>query len=95
MLGALVCRADRVNEPVGGGGRDEHGESVSLLESLVSGRLEDHTDTDLDHPVYHDRSYCPNGREITRNGNDKPGTDGRRRCDWCSQHAAQSSMLGN
>ena len=47
-----------------------------------------HTDTDPEDPVYHDRSDCPYGQEITRNGNDKPGTDGRRRCDWCTQHAA-------
>src|SRR5581483_9307022 len=32
-----------------------------------------HTDTDPEGPVYHDRSDCPYGREITRNGNDKPG----------------------
>ena len=47
-----------------------------------------HTDTDPEDLVYHDRSDCPYGREITRNGNDKPGTDGRRRCDWCTRHAA-------
>ena len=47
-----------------------------------------HTDTDPEDLVYHDRSACPYGREFTRNGKDKPGTDGRRRCDWCTQHAA-------
>ena len=45
-----------------------------------------HTDTDLDEPVFHDRSDCPYGQEIKRNGNDHPGSDGRRRCDWCTQH---------
>jgi H+-transporting ATPase len=47
-----------------------------------------HTDTDPEDPVYHDNRDCPYGQEIKRNGNDKPGTGGRRRCDWCSQHAA-------
>jgi len=37
--------------------------------------------------VYHDNSDCPYGQEIKRNDNDKPGKNGRRRCDWCSQHA--------
>jgi H+-transporting ATPase len=43
-----------------------------------------HTDTDPGDPVYHDNSDCPYGREITRNGNDEPGADHRRRCDWCA-----------
>ena len=47
-----------------------------------------HTDTDPEDPVYHDRSDCPYGREIKHNGNDKPGTNNRRRCGWCTQHAA-------
>jgi H+-transporting ATPase len=46
-----------------------------------------HTDSDEDNPVYHDNSDCPYGQEIKRNDNDKPGKNGRRRCDWCSQHA--------
>jgi len=47
-----------------------------------------HTDTDPEDPVYHDNSDCAYGQEIKRNGNDEPGADGRRRCDWCAQHAA-------
>jgi H+-transporting ATPase len=46
-----------------------------------------YTDTDPGEPVYHDNRDCPYGQEIKRNGNDKAGTDGRRRCDWCTQHA--------
>jgi H+-transporting ATPase len=46
-----------------------------------------HTDSDEDDPVYHDNSDCPYGQEIKRNDNDKPGTDGRRRCDWCTENA--------
>ena len=46
-----------------------------------------HTDSDEDDPVYHDNSDCPYGQEIKRNDNYKLGTDGRRRCDWCIQHA--------
>ena len=42
---------------------------------------------DPEDPVYHDNRDCPYGQEIKRNGNDKTGTDGRRRCDWCTQHA--------
>jgi hypothetical protein len=36
--------------------------------------------------VYHDSSDCPYGQEIRRDGNDEPGTDGRRQCDWCARH---------
>jgi H+-transporting ATPase len=43
-----------------------------------------HTDTDPQDPVYHDNSACPYGQGIKSNGNDKPGTHGRRRCDWCA-----------
>jgi H+-transporting ATPase len=46
-----------------------------------------HTDGDEDNPVYHDNSDCPYGQEIKRNDNDKPGKNGRRRCDWCTQRA--------
>jgi len=45
-----------------------------------------HTDTDSGDPVFHDRSDCPYGQEIRRDGNDEPGTDGRRQCDWCARH---------
>jgi H+-transporting ATPase len=44
-----------------------------------------HTDTD-DDDVYHDNDGCPYGREIKRHGNDQPGAEDRRRCDWCAQH---------
>ena len=50
-----------------------------------------HTDTDPEDPVYHDNSDCPYGQEIKRNGNDKPGSGGRRRCDWCTEHAPSSA----
>jgi H+-transporting ATPase len=45
-----------------------------------------HTGTDPGDPVYHDSSDCPYGQEIRRDGNDEPGTDGRRQCDWCARH---------
>ncbi len=45
-----------------------------------------HTDTDPGDPVYHDNSRCPYGQQINANGNAHPGTDNRRRCDWCSAH---------
>jgi len=44
-----------------------------------------HTDSDARDPVYHDRADCPYGLEIKRDGNDRPGTDGRRRCGWCAR----------
>jgi len=50
-----------------------------------------HTDTDPSDPVFHDTSECPYGQEITRNGNDHPGTDGRRRCDWCAAHTTTAT----
>ena len=49
-----------------------------------------HTGTDPGDPVYHDSGDCPYGQEIRRDGNDRPGTDGRRRCDWCARHAVRS-----
>ena len=49
-----------------------------------------HTGTDPGDPVYHDSSGCPYGQEIKRGGNDTPGTDGRRRCDWCARHAVRA-----
>jgi hypothetical protein len=45
-----------------------------------------HTDTDPGDLVFHDRSDCPYAQEIRRNGNDEPGTDGRRQRDWCARH---------
>jgi H+-transporting ATPase len=38
--------------------------------------------------VYHDNSGCAYGQELEDNGHAKPGKAGRRRCDWCAQHAA-------
>jgi H+-transporting ATPase len=38
--------------------------------------------------VYHDNSGCAYGQELEDNGHAKPGKAGRRRCDWCTQHAA-------
>jgi hypothetical protein len=38
--------------------------------------------------VYHDNSGCAYGQELKANGHSKPGKRGRRRCEWCSQHAA-------
>jgi H+-transporting ATPase len=52
-----------------------------------------HTDTDPDEPVYHDDGGCAYGQEIVRNGNSKPGKDGRRRCDWCTEHDARPAAL--
>ncbi|MDQ2814234.1 MAG: plasma-membrane proton-efflux P-type ATPase [Actinomycetota bacterium] len=49
-----------------------------------------HTDTDPRDLVYHDSSDCPYGQEIRRDGNDEPGTDGRRRCDWCALHPVRA-----
>ncbi len=45
-----------------------------------------YTDTDPGDPVYHDNDDCPYGLEIKAHHNDHPGTDHRRRCDWCAQH---------
>jgi H+-transporting ATPase len=52
-----------------------------------------HTDTDPGEPVYHDNRDCPYGHEIKRNGNSKPGKDGRRRCDWCTAYAVHRAPL--
>jgi H+-transporting ATPase len=46
-----------------------------------------HTDTDVDQPVYHDLVACPYAQEITHDGHDIAGSDGRRRCEWCEAHA--------
>jgi H+-transporting ATPase len=45
-----------------------------------------HTDTDPDDGVYHDNVDCPYGAEIKRHGNDEPGAENRRHCDWCDHH---------
>jgi H+-transporting ATPase len=45
-----------------------------------------HTGTGPGEPVFHDSSDCPYGQEIRRDGNDVPGDDGRRQCDWCARH---------
>jgi H+-transporting ATPase len=37
--------------------------------------------------VYHDNSGCAYGQELKANGHSKPGKAGRRRCEWCAQHA--------
>ena len=49
-----------------------------------------HTGSHEKVPVFHDRSDCPYGQEVMREGSDEPGTDGRRRCDWCA-HALSTS----
>ncbi len=43
-----------------------------------------HTQSHEESPVYHDRSDCPYGQAIIREGHVEPGTGGRRRCDWCA-----------
>jgi H+-transporting ATPase len=45
-----------------------------------------YTDSDARDPVFHDNTDCPHGAEIKNHHNDHPGTDHRRRCDWCAQH---------
>jgi hypothetical protein len=51
-----------------------------------------HTNTTLYRPedrlVYHDQSECGYGQRIKRDGNDISGTDGRPRCDRCTDIAA-------
>jgi H+-transporting ATPase len=42
--------------------------------------------TDTDDGVYHDNDDCPYGAEIKRHGNDEPGAENRRHCDWCTHH---------
>jgi len=49
-----------------------------------------HTDTDPGDLVFHDSGDCPYGQEIRRDGNDEPGTGGRRRCDWCARHPVRA-----
>jgi H+-transporting ATPase len=65
-------------------------DSDARMPSVASVRVAEpafHTDTDPEDPVYHDTGDCPYGRQIKQNGNDVPGQDGRRRCDWCVMHA--------
>jgi H+-transporting ATPase len=45
-----------------------------------------YTDTDVRDPVFHDNTDCPYGVEIKTHHNDHPGTDHRRRCEWCAEH---------
>ncbi len=45
-----------------------------------------YTGIDLRDPVFHDNTDCPHGIEIKNHHNDRPGTDHRRRCDWCTEH---------
>ena len=52
-----------------------------------------HTDTDPGDLVYHDNSQCPSGQKIIAHGNDHPGTDDRRRCDWCAAHATTDTPV--
>jgi H+-transporting ATPase len=52
-----------------------------------------HSDIDSDDPVYHDNEACPHGREVKRHANAKSGRDGRRRCDWCTEHADRPAPL--
>jgi H+-transporting ATPase len=53
-----------------------------------------YTDTDLREPVFHDNTDCPYGLEIKTHHNDHPGTDHRRRCDWCAQHDQPVAVQG-
>jgi len=55
-------------------------------------RVAFHTDTDPADPVYHDNPDCPYGAEIRSHHNDHPGTDHRRRCDWCATHDPSSAL---
>jgi H+-transporting ATPase len=45
-----------------------------------------YTDADPRDPVFHDNTDCPYGVEIKTHHNDHPGTDHRRRCEWCAEH---------
>jgi H+-transporting ATPase len=52
-----------------------------------------HSDIDSDDPVYHDNETCPHGREVKRHANAKSGRDGRRRCDWCTEHTDRPAPM--
>jgi len=78
----------------GGGAPEQHADADSSQTVAAEGTVAPfHTDSDEDVPVYHDSGDCPYGQEIVRNGNDKPGKDGRRQCEWCAEHAAQPAAL--
>jgi hypothetical protein len=38
--------------------------------------------------VYHDRSECPNGKEILEDHNERSGVGGQRRCDECRKYGS-------
>ncbi len=69
-----------------GSSTTEEGSPTGTLKGVAHSSIVDpfHSDADSEHPVYHDRSDCPYGREIKNNGVDTPGTDDRRLCDWCA-----------
>lgn len=50
-----------------------------------------HTTSHEESSVFHDRSDCPYGQEIIREGHDEPGTGGRRRCDWCAHALSRTA----
>jgi H+-transporting ATPase len=62
--------------------------------SATAKRVAFHTDTDPDRPVYHDNGDCPYGAEIKSQHHDHPGTDRRRRCDWCAEHDLLAAAEG-
>jgi H+-transporting ATPase len=63
------------------------GEPRSSTEpSLTTDSTAFYTETDPRDPVFHDNTDCPYGLEIKSHHRDQPGTDHRRRCDWCAQH---------
>ncbi len=91
--------AYRILDPVKSDGVDddptnttEHGSRARRLPGVAATTkvAPFHTNTDPEDPVYHDNRDCPYGQEITRNHNDRPGTDHRRRCDWCAEHDSHS-----
>ena len=49
-----------------------------------------YTDTDPGDTVYHDNDGCLYSIEIKEDHNDHPGTRGRRRCTWCTEHDRSS-----
>jgi H+-transporting ATPase len=70
--------AYRILDPTGG---SSAANGVLTIDSAAF-----YTATDLRDPVFHDNTDCPYGRELKTHHNDQPGTDHRRRCDWCAQH---------
>ena len=75
-------------EPTQAAGSNGDARQPDAAESTVAAF---HTDTDPDDPVYHDNSSCAYGQQIVRNGNNTPGRDGRRRCDWAGRGCRKSS----